>query len=56
MSLVDFHANDHNSLSTGRAVRICVIEHADPGGVSWMTRKPSPALWSTSSRKPALLT
>jgi len=30
-----------------------VIEHAEPGGVSWTTRKASPALWSTSTMKPA---
>jgi hypothetical protein len=28
------------------------IEHADPGGVSWTTRKASPALKSTSSVNP----
>jgi len=31
------------------ALRMSVIEQADPGGVSCTTRKSSPELWSTSS-------
>jgi hypothetical protein len=29
------------------------IEHAEPGGVIWTKRIPSPNAWSTSALKPA---
>src|SRR5438067_8400698 len=50
--LNDRPANGVYTLSLHDALPISVptaIEHAEPGGVSWTTRKLSPARWSTTT-------
>jgi hypothetical protein len=48
----DLNALQRAGSMTGFMPSISVIEHAEPGGVSWITRNLSPMRWSTSTLNP----